>query len=560
MALAEELRTDRARRPRRVVIVTGWIYTIWFLAITIFWYCNPFVGRSIFGQIVACICALVLLKFGLHMVIGSFRTLKATSVREYREIGSVAEAVIAMGILTVVTGIGFVLDGSLIAERLYELDIPDKDVNRRFWIAGTAQFLWWITSWVLLIVRAIAAKRVITGTEQDERDSLAIQRREAEVALEWELNAQRNRLTSPTQAGTRSQYDADQVKDWPRPTGHDLMFGSPGAGLESSGFNESKVAKGQLGELNFAKTLAAEGMLDRFATFWSIHIPDEVVGWSTKYSSDIDCVIVTGRSIWVIDLKYYMQGDITWKVDEDNKLVAVDNQKDVYIGQPRSMSRNMEMADSIVKRRSSDARLPHNVTSRVVFMPTNNGSGSIFPGTTWTGNIPVCNLSDVLELLREEPPVNMNDTHDQAAVRMFKNLLKEESYWASVQKPAPAQQNSAPRNNRPVRNAPASGPSGGQPTPGVNAHPSRPSLNQGTHQGSAPTSFSTPSFSTPRNSAAPSSHSSATYGSGPAFTPTGSGPTHPGNTSGTSTCPQCHAPKPAYMHACPACGHAPSRH
>ena len=69
-----------------------------------------------------------------------------------------------------------------------------------------------------------------------------------------------------------------------------------------------------------------------------------------------------------------------------------------------------------------------------------------------------------------------------------------------------------------------------------------------------------PAFGAQLNFNHTGSQRSAAYGSGPAGAHTGSGPTRSGNTSGTLNCPQCNAPKPAYMHLCPACADASGRH
>lgn len=204
------------------------------------------------------------------------------------------------------------------------------------------------------------------------------------------------------------------------------LYGSPGAGLSGSGFGADKIAKGQDGELNFARALQHTGQLDRFATFWSVHMPDEAVGASTTYSSDIDCVVVTGRSIYLLDMKNYTQGDVTW-IMEDDALRLIDNPTGGYIGKARSMSRNMELAADRVQKKFRALGVGHEVRARVVFMPTDNGIGTIAPDVLWPGGISAENLDRTINELTAEPPFDPAAPDSEHIVRVFRWLVKDES-------------------------------------------------------------------------------------------------------------------------------------
>ena len=94
----------------------------------------------------------------------------------------------------------------------------------------------------------------------------------------------------------------------------ELMFGEPGKGLSASNFDNKMIQLGQEGELNFAKSLQKKNLLNRLVTFWSVHnlgIDDE------KVPADVDCVIVSGNTIWLIDLKLYASGDVVYRSDKD---------------------------------------------------------------------------------------------------------------------------------------------------------------------------------------------------------------------------------------------------
>lgn len=419
--MAEPLRVDRARKPLNAVVAFGWIYVLSTFAIGLLWYSNPFVGRSTFWQVFCSISTVLIIWLGVVRPI-KIRSLTPGKLLEVAPTAEFIKAPKFFIALSVITFIGWLLDAG---------HLETSENSARVLFIGLVQLIWWLTSLIILILRYSFALRADRLAELDERDLMAIRNRQQEIEYERDLEAQRNRLDKATNPGLRSQYDADQIMDWPLPTGHSLMFGAPGEGLSSSGFKKANIAKGQLGEVNFAKALGAEGMLDRFATFWSLHIPGEEVGRSEKYESDIDCVIVTGDSILVVDLKYYSQGDVTWRVNESGDLLSVDNATGYYVGPPRRASRNMVMAHSVVTSRAELARLPYSVYSVVVFIPTEMGMGYIEPDTDWPSGIPLVTLHDILGFLGDRPSVNPDHPDAAAAIRMFKNLIRNESYWAS---------------------------------------------------------------------------------------------------------------------------------
>lgn len=509
-----QLKTDRVKIPGIILRVTGWFVIGGAFAMAILWFLNPMWSRS-GGTVATYWITTPIMLFLVSRLVRPIRTL-------FKPVTLAAGAVPSLGatigwsiLLAILMALGQLVEAMGALE--YVTPSSPSEVFKR------VQFTWWFISLICLIVRFFIARKIKSLARLDQRDRDAIARREAEIAYERDLHAQRNKRDTPSSPGTRTQYDANIIKDWPQPTGHRLMFGTPGAGLDSSGFAKSKVAKGQLGEQNFAKALAAERMLDRFATFWSIYIPDEYVGRNEKYSSDIDCVVVTGRTIFVLDIKYYMQGDITWKTHDSGKLVAVDNPTGAYVGSPRTMSRNMEMAHALVSRRSQDARLPYKVVSYVVLMPTNHGIGTVEPGTVWPGDIPVLTLPAMLDMLQAEPSINMDSSDAEDTVRMFKNLLKDESYWASVE----------------------GSQSGTQPGLGA-----RTSAEVG------PTSAGAPQQSAPRQSQSYSQPASPSgvpsFGSGSGASPQfGSGPS---SVHSNVACRHCGAAKPPFLHACPNCG------
>lgn len=173
-----------------------------------------------------------------------------------------------------------------------------------------------------------------------------------------------------------------------------LVVGSPGKGLSSaSNMSQKNISLGQMGETNFAKVLGKERITRRLMTLWSVSVPDKNSLTPGPYGTDIDCIVVTGDTVYLIDLKNYKSGDVTYRSD-GQKLYTIDNTTGNLVGEPKTMSRNMEMATDIMRSHFPGI----NFVPAVVFMPTDKGEG-IIDDVYWPGNIKAVNLSDMLEHL-----------------------------------------------------------------------------------------------------------------------------------------------------------------
>lgn len=198
-----------------------------------------------------------------------------------------------------------------------------------------------------------------------------------------------------------------------------LMHGNPGVGLGDSGFDATAVRLGQKGEVNFAKALAKTGLLSRFATFWSIHMLAKDT-YGTE-AADVDCAIITGHTIWLVDVKYYAGGDVVYRAEGDRRLVCYDGATGQQVGKTKTMSKNMQMAVDRFRSRYQNYKT-FRLEARVVFVPTNSGSGRI-EGVQWPGGVPAVTLADFLAELRAEP--SFVETLDSDLVRRtFTGLLK----------------------------------------------------------------------------------------------------------------------------------------
>ncbi|WP_314111290.1 nuclease-related domain-containing protein [uncultured Granulicatella sp.] len=196
----------------------------------------------------------------------------------------------------------------------------------------------------------------------------------------------------------------------------ELMFGEPGKGLSASNFDNKMIQLGQEGELNFAKSLQKKNLLNRLVTFWSVHnlgIGDE------KIPADVDCVIVSGNTIWLIDLKLYASGDVIYRSDR-KFLYTIDVTTGSLVGKPKKMSHNMKFAQEKFSKKFENLLRYYKLETRVVLMPTKKGAGQI-DKVYWPGNIPAITLEDMLLELEQEPP--FKDTIGGQMIRQTFSLL-----------------------------------------------------------------------------------------------------------------------------------------
>lgn len=197
-----------------------------------------------------------------------------------------------------------------------------------------------------------------------------------------------------------------------------LMFGTPGAGLQSSGFGQQQVTLGAEGEERFAKALGVTGMLNRFGTAWSVAVPEKDVLLPNKYGTDIDCIIATNDSLYLVDLKNYKSGNVLYTSQDDN-LYCYDRPTGNLVGEPKKMSRNMAMAAEAVR-----AHFPRmKVFPVVVFMPTAKGEGTL-QNVQWPGGIPAMTLSQFLQRLSTEQVVQ-NGSNAYGALQRMTHLIKK---------------------------------------------------------------------------------------------------------------------------------------
>lgn len=227
----------------------------------------------------------------------------------------------------------------------------------------------------------------------------------------------KNFLNSPSHKGKITGYEPFYLDKVKLKT-HELMIGSPGSGLSESTFSEVAIRLGQTGELNFAKALQKEHLLDRLLSFWSIHNLDLN---GEKTDADVDCILVSSTTIWLIDLKFYLSGDVTYKSD-DWHFYTFDNETGLQVKKPKTMTRNMSYAEKAFLKKFEKISKYFQIKSRVVLMPTNNGAGKV-DNVYWPGKIKAITLEEILKELCNEP--SFRDTiGGQLIKQTFNTLVK----------------------------------------------------------------------------------------------------------------------------------------
>lgn len=291
------------------------------------------------------------------------------------------------------------------------------------------QLLWILTFLLSLVMLTVLRARRGAAAMKDRID----EKRRRELEYSQVIGRQKRGVNRASGPGTITGYEPYALEGIEL-TDHPHMHGTPGEGLAGSGFAAENVKRGQEGELNFAKALQTQGHLDSFASFWSVHLADSEIGASLTYNTDIDCVLVTATSVWLVDVKNYAQGDVTWRVepalqanaDGRTELIAIDNATDGYVGRPRPMSRNMLMAHKHFSHRFKESGLPFTVRPVVVMMPRDNGLG-VIDNVKWPGDIPTVGLPTLLSWLASERPFQASSEDSQLVAAILDSLLKDES-------------------------------------------------------------------------------------------------------------------------------------
>lgn len=177
------------------------------------------------------------------------------------------------------------------------------------------------------------------------------------------------------------------------------VHGYPGRGLSKSPYSAKSKTLGKTGERLFARALKKDGFHTKVESFWSVKVPkDSFTGKGSKaMKSDIDCILIIGKLLILIDVKYYTSGKGIWRYTNKakTKIGFFDKSNGNQIGRDRELSENMKQA--VPKFRG---RFPsYSVLPIVVFMPTSRGEAQLQRGLKWPGGAKAVYYSEFRDIL-----------------------------------------------------------------------------------------------------------------------------------------------------------------
>lgn len=243
------------------------------------------------------------------------------------------------------------------------------------------------------------------------------------------------RLSTASEPGRITGYEPKTLEAMSIPNLPN-MIGRPGSGLENverdhqDNMSAKAVALGKRGEENFARALMKANLLHRFGNIWSVPVPDLERFVPAAYEADIDCLLATGSTIYLVDLKNYKSGNVRYysKADE---LYCEDVPTGERVGDLKIMTRNMIKATIAMRKHFPDAK----IVPVVVFMPTDKGEGTI-DNVWWPGGVRAMYLSQFLEEVVHEPSFEWNAgiAHAGVFARMSNLLWMREKEWSAANK------------------------------------------------------------------------------------------------------------------------------
>lgn len=303
-------------------------------------------------------------------------------------------------------------------ERIYIL--PKEVENTPFYTATLIGFYAFIA---ILIIWDIMRLSYLSITKRE-----GIKRnRMAHLEYAAKMVKDKNRKNRPEELGLITGYEPEKLANITL-LSTPLMKGNPGAGLSGSSFSQSNIQAGALGELNFAKVLQKHDYLDKFATYWSVQYPFESIpGPDSTLNADIDCILISKNNVYLLDIKLYMQGNITWKmINNGRNLQAVDNVTGDYVGKSRNTSKNMYFATKRISAKLKSLGIDMEVKPYVIMMPTDRGLG-IVEDVFWPGDVECLTIIDFLTKIENQKPYNTSTSDAEVVDSVFTWLLKDES-------------------------------------------------------------------------------------------------------------------------------------
>ena len=219
--------------------------------------------------------------------------------------------------------------------------------------------------------------------------------------------------------GQQTGLEPDALADQPIATDPNV-WGAPGLSLGNA--QDQAAKRVREGQQHFARALSARGIHAKHAVFWNVQLPQEgAVGASLNAVGGVDCVVLTGRSLWLIDVKNFAQGGVRWLTDGD-QLVAVDLTDGGQVGEARLMGKSLSVARDRWVAKLDGMGIRAKVHAEVTMLPRHNGLGDI-PQLSWTGNVPISGVGSLLDRLARESAFDPDARHMDLIVQMLAALV-----------------------------------------------------------------------------------------------------------------------------------------
>lgn len=212
---------------------------------------------------------------------------------------------------------------------------------------------------------------------------------------------------------------------------HDIhgarIYGHPGSGLSDSGFGRTEIRTGTKGEEIFAKLLTWDGILDHCVSFWSVWNP-EPDGKRNTRGTDIDCILMFGSHILLIDVKNYRAGIDYHNLVPGKAMFCMYPTARVVAHQPYIFSANMAFAQHNLSTYLHANGSTCTVESFVVLVPASTGEAKLDPDISWPGDIHAMAYSDFIGMMKQRA------MGDSTYVNFQSGKTQEEGYLASLVK------------------------------------------------------------------------------------------------------------------------------
>lgn len=197
------------------------------------------------------------------------------------------------------------------------------------------------------------------------------------------------------------------------------MHGTPGVGLDSSGFGERRVNAGQTGERRLAALIKEMGFYQAgWQSWWSLDAGE-------NNGTDVDCVLVHGDDVFLIDAKNYgTPANTSLRLCGNHKtLMVVDADGNVEGQRAKSyaISHNMSMAAG--RYAAMLGRYGARIHAVTALCPTTTGTPGVWDRIEYPGNIPLVQAIGYLQHLKATY-TGRPEPSDHRMTRQLDALLK----------------------------------------------------------------------------------------------------------------------------------------